>query len=267
MHKEEFDFCRLRKANDLLLKWSLRFSVHKYDFLRFCFKLQSEMEFKKLQLPVNMRGQFAKDCKSMFYASEIEEALVSQYIPMIHSIVKKFSVLPDQYEDHISEGLMAVRCAVWHFRTHKNKATFITFCHSSISKRIKWYRSKIFKKSSRRNSKCKIVLTSDLPSEMNIDAIKLTNEEYHENVFCSNIIDGLIKACGLSDEDKFLIESYIKREDLSECWYRKYNETYTPKTRQGIHYQLNKIQQRVFRVMRKSDLIPEGYTIPDRTRR
>ena len=253
------DFDRLKLANGLLQKWSLRFGVDKRDYLRFCFTLSGRADGMRSSLPKNMRSQFSKDCRSMFYASDVEGGLIEQYTPMVHSIIRKFITTPEQYEDLVTEGFVAIRCAVWHFRAHKNKANFTTFCHSSITKRIKWHRSKVYRKAHRRSKKCKMFLSTDLPTDLQFSDLRSFTEEHADEMSSGDVIGGLMEACNLSEQERFLIESYIRREDIDGCWYSEYNERFARKTRQGIHYQLHKIQAKLLRIMRSSELVPEGY--------
>lgn len=260
-HQQPVDFKLLQKGNGLLAKWSERLGAKKKEFLRFCFSLQTRLQEHKSSLPKNLVGQFCKDMKVMSYAQQVEEELIKQYTPMVHSIVRKLPIHPEQYDDLITEGLMAVRSAVWYYRQHQKNANFTTFCHCSITKRIKWYRSKQYKKQSRRSKKAKVLNCCDLPSDFEMERLNSYMVELPDPDMepTAVIIDRIIKACEFNEEDLFLIKSYVGREEADECWYKEYNRRFTPKTRQGVHYQLNSIQRQMLRVMRDMDVVPENF--------
>jgi DNA-directed RNA polymerase specialized sigma24 family protein len=260
-HQQTVDFKLLQKGNGLLAKWSEKLGTKKKEFLRFCFSLQTRLREHKASLPKNLLCQFCKDMKVMSYAQQVEEELIKQYTPMVFSIVRKLPIQPDQYEDLITEGLMAVRSAVWYYRQHQKNASFTTFCHCSITKRIKWYRSKQYKKQLRRNKKAKVLNCCDLPSDFEMERfnsymVELPDPDMEPTAL---IIEKIIKACELNEEELFLIKSYVGRGEADECWYKEYNRRYTPKTRQGVHYQLNSIQRQMLRVMRNMDVVPENF--------
>lgn len=260
-HQKDVDFQLLQKANGLLLKWSGRLGIKKKEFLKFCFSFKSRIMEYRSSLPRNLLSQFSKDMKVVSYILEVEESLIVQYTPMVHSIIRKLPIQPDQYEDLVTEGLMAVRSAVWYYREHHKKANFTTFCHCSITKRIKWYRSKAYRKQARRNNKVKMVNSCDLPAEIELDQLTAYNPEMRDPEFDNviGLIDKIIKACNLNDEELFLIRSYLGRQDKNECWYSEYNRRYLPKTRQGVHYKLNSIQRQMLGVMRGMGVLPDNF--------
>ena len=100
---------------------------------------------------------------------------------------------------------------------------------------------------------------TDLPTDLQFSDLRSFTEEHADEMSSGDVIGGLMEACNLSEQERFLIESYIRREDIDGCWYSEYNERFARKTRQGIHYQLHKIQAKLLRIMRSSELVPEGY--------
>lgn len=255
------DFDRLRQANDCLYAWSSKFGVNKREFLRFAFRLDSEASARRCALSQHDQEIFDLDIGTMLYAKEVEDALVCQYTPMVHSIVRGFTVSQDEMEDHVAEGLIAVRCAVWHYRTHGKNANFTTFCHHSISKRIKWYRSKSYTKRKRRAKRAHVTLFSDLSNDRQV---ALAKAHVDEGEFSDvKMIEGILKTCGLNEEDGFLLRSYMARQDSKECWFSEYNKRYRSKSRQGIHYHLHRVQRKVYYALRQCKLLPDGFDPPE----
>jgi hypothetical protein len=251
-----FDEDRLRRSNQLLVKWLPRFGYVAKEHQRFCAKLQKDHKQMASLLPQNMRSQFAKDCKVMFYAAEVDNSVVQQFIPMVHKILRKMPISEDQYDDHFVEGLMAIRAAVWHFRPHKANAKFATFCHNSISKKINWFRMKAHSKIKRRESKCKVVFANDMASKA---AYSHNFDDYVEEPM-KDLIDRLITACNLSEPERFLIKSFVERDQRKDgVWFDEYRKIYNKKSRQTISIRLKKVQLKIFREMRRRKMISEDF--------
>jgi len=265
-----FDFEKLKKSNDLGMKWAKRFSIQKNEYLKFIWTLDKNFKEYLNKLEVRYRSQFVKDFKIMFYAREIENAVVLQYNNLCFKVISKFIITEDEMEDYVAEAYNAVRAAVWSFRSHKVKANFMTFCHNSIYMRIQGKKIKEYQRKKRRNSKAIITSASDLGSEYNIEACA---SKYKPESFV-NIdaeIDVLLSECGFDERDTFLLKSFVARRDSEGNWYDEYRQKYKNPSarygckqfsRQAIYNQLVRAQTKLLWYLKKANRVPVDFQLP-----
>lgn len=128
----EFDFNRLRKANAALNKWGEHFEIHNYKYLNFVYTLEKNKEIYIEKLKTQkLRKQFEKDCKTMFFAKEIENDLILQYKPMVYHVLRRFKIDSDEvYDCALSVGLQSLRGAIW--RYSRDSIKFITYAMNGV---------------------------------------------------------------------------------------------------------------------------------------
>ena len=134
---EIVDFEKLKKCNDICFKWSKKFKVKKMYYAKFMWKVFKNPKSFLDRLKPQFHAQFLKDCKNMFYAAEVEEILINQYSAMVVNIMKRMRIQYNNFEDYLNDGYMAIRSAVWQYRTYKIKASFTTYAHRSVFMRIR----------------------------------------------------------------------------------------------------------------------------------
>lgn len=267
------DFTRLRRCNDLCWKWTQRLGVKKQHYLRFAVRMRNDLEGLKNQLEVRYRCQFVKDCKVMFYAMEVEEILVKQYTAMIFSIYRRLRIPQNEYEELITEGLVAIRNAAWHFRNISGaKASFTTFCYNSIMLRIRGIRIKDYKKRQRMGH---INNLSDMSENFSFDIFSKDYSQNLEEFNPSCEIDSILKLCELTEKETHLIRSFMSRfqgghfEDRPDGhWYDNFIQKFpNPRfnanySRQGVYNQLVRVQMKILYIMKKHKKVDQKFELP-----
>jgi hypothetical protein len=263
---ELVDFQKLKTANDLGYKWSRYFNIKKRDYMKFIQILRRDSSHYKSITEKNFRSQLSKDLKVMFYAAEIENILLEQYSAMIFNIMRKFNLTIDQYDQYVTDGYLAIRSATWQYRTYKIEAKFTTFVHKAIFMRIRGKMHKERLKIARR-SKINIYNESDYKeNKFDLTVFPKNYSEDYSNF--ENDIQCVIKECRLSEQESFMLISYINRglEDGSN-WYDEYRRIYkspkvdTPLSRQTIYNQLNYIQNKIAKYLRRNNIVPHDFVV------
>ena len=252
------DFSRLKKSNDLLLKWGNRLGVCKNRFVRWAIGAMKNPEAQKKLLPVVMRSAFAKDCKSMFYASEVQSILVEQYEQMIHKILKYIYITQDKeiYQDFYNEGMIAIMYATWSYRTVKNKCNFTTFCYNTLFMRLRGMKNKDYRKQQRRTSKKMIYTECDQGENFSLAdyAEKDNSDQYSLIEPIDIVLEKLISAANLNEADAFLIKAYTNRKERLEkgVWYHDFQQKFTHTfkhnriTKQGLQQRVKKLHAKLW---------------------
>lgn len=269
---ELVDFEKLKKSNDICHKWCRRFKVKKMHYVRFMFNIFKNPEEHADKLPPKYKEQFLKDCKNMFYAAEVENILIDQYNAMVFNIMKKMRISYNDYEDYLTDGLLAIRIAVWQYKTYKIKASFTTYAHRSIFMRIRGrlHKEKL-KKITRKN--LKINCMSDFDSEeFSFDNLKITKDYSANTENIDSEIDKIIVACSLTDQEAMLLRSFVNRKVDVSIWYINYIKKYInkklnkPFTKQTVYNQLAIVHEKIFNYLQAKGILPNGYVKP-KTRR
>lgn len=274
--KKHIDFDRLKRANDLCWKWGQRFNISLHDYTTFIVRLSKKIPEYKQKLEVRYRCQFVKDCKVMFYAAEIEEVMVKQYGAMVIAIMKRLKVPQNEYDELATDGLMAVRTALWNYRNIPGaKASFTTYCYNSIMMRIRGTRSKDYKKKQRREDICNIANATDLSEKFDFNLFSKKTTVAHEFVDEKKEIDEVLKMCDLNEKEEFLIRSFICRyqgdpntRQKGIRWYSSFVDKYrnprknTKYSRQGVYNQLVRIQMKILTIMKNSERVDPNYQLP-----
>lgn len=222
--KANVDFNRLRRSNDLAWKWFARTKLHKNKYINWVFNLKKNPQEFKNTLSPSMKSAFAKDLKELFYAAEIENDLISQYVPMVTHILKKVTY-KEIYKDELSSmGLIAIRNAVWQYRNIGYKCSFTTYCHSSVFMRITGEISKLRTIYRRRAKRCTMTLYSDINNDVKFNDIALSLDK-DTGMETAEILNKTIELMNLKKEEKYLLNLLINRSGAirgQEIWYQPY---------------------------------------------
>jgi hypothetical protein len=251
------DFDRLKKANGICLKWATRLKIMKNDYIRFCVRMMKDFEGHKKRFEPRFWSQLSKDRKVMFYAAEIEDIIVRQYHAMIFRIFKILHIPVEVQPELETEGMMAVRSAVWHFREHKGKATFTTFCYNNIMMRVKGVYGKMRRNNAMRMKKFHIYSESDIDVNVRFDRlIGAEDAEYSETGTIEQELARLFALCNLTENEKDLINAYINRHS-NPTWSKAYRHKIgspkgdRPLSKQATHMHLDRVQRKIFNVLQK----------------
>jgi DNA-directed RNA polymerase specialized sigma subunit len=218
------DYNRLRRSNDLAWKWFDRTKLHKNKYINWVLNLKKNPQEFKDTLSPSMKSAFSKDLKELFYAAEIEDALVSQYVPLVHHILKKVSYRQTHEDELLSIGFIAIRNAVWQYRNVGVKCGFTTYCHSSVYMRITGEISKLKTIFRRRAKKCTMTLYSDINNDIKFNDIAVCSDE-DRNSETAEILNKTIELMNLKSEEKYLFNLLINRAGAirgQEVWYQPY---------------------------------------------
>lgn len=266
------DFEKLKKCNAICYKWCGRFKVKKLHYMRFMYSIFKNPEQHVDKLPNKHKKQFIEDCKTMFYAAEIEDILIKQYNPMIFNIMKRMRINCDKYDDYVTDGMMAIRSAVWQYRTYKIKASFTTYAYRAIFMRL---RGILHKESLKKliKGEFKLNYVGDFENE----DFKLENcghfKDYSANMEDINFeIDKIIIGCSLSDQEAMVLRSFVNRTVDVSVWYIDYRKKYInkqsnkPFSRQTIYNHLFAVHEKVLFYLQNKGIATEDY-VPPKTRR
>jgi len=266
------DFERLKKCNTVCYKWCKRFKIKKLHYMRFICSILKDTEQYANKLSAKHRSQFLEDCKTMFYASEVEEILIKQYSSMVYNIMKRMRINYERYDDFITDGFMAIRSAVWQYRTYKVKASFTTYAHRAIFMRL---RGKLHKEKLKQLAKngFKIRCVGDFENE----EFKLENCGMHKDYSANmeNIdleIDKIVVGCSLTEQEAMILRSFVNRRLDVSMWYIDYRQKYInkqlnkPLSRQSVYNHLAVVHEKVLYYLQSKGIAPNDY-MPPKTRR
>lgn len=252
------DFAKLRSSNDLLLKWGNRANVKKAKYVQWCIRLWQNPEAHKKTLPVNLRSAFAKDCKSMFYAAEVDGPLIQQYTNMIYHVMNKLGIPEEEREDLIHVAMSTIRYAVWQFRNHKIRCGFTTWCHNTLFLRLKKHHITMRLNAKRR--KARFPLASQIGDTFSMDNYSYSDSKINiQNltVEAGEVFTNMLTFANLSAEEKCMLECFMKRHDKvymedKTVWYSEYLDKFmhTSKTgrltREAVRLRLIKLQKKLW---------------------
>lgn len=75
-------------------------------------------------------SEFTKDYKKMFYAAEIENELIKQYVPAVYSVLRNKKFNPMYADDLLNDLLYSLREIVW--RYNRKDLQFSTYAITSL---------------------------------------------------------------------------------------------------------------------------------------
>jgi DNA-directed RNA polymerase specialized sigma24 family protein len=224
-------------------------------------------ESVKNQLEVKYRSQFTKDCKVMFYAAEVENALIKQYHAMIFNIMKKFRIDQNDFDEYVTDGFMAIRAATWQYRTYKVKASFTTYAHRAIFMRIKGKLCKEKEKRDRRHN-LRISFESDYDEgSFNINNHVNCKQYSDSERELESDIENVIIQNKLNDQEAMMLRSFANHKMDNGRWYDEYRKKYInekiglPYSRQAIYNQLEILHKKLLKFFEKNDMLPKNFDI------
>ena len=266
------DFEKLKKCNDICYNWCKRFKIRKLYYIRFVHGIYKNPEEYACKLAKKQKIQFLEDCKTMFYAAEVEEILIKQYSTMVYSIMKRMRLDYDECEDYVTDGFMAIRYATWQYRTYKVKASFTTFVHKSIFMRLvaRVHKDKV-KKIKRK--KLQIRCVSDFErDDFNFENCN-NNKDYSANTENIDLeVEKIIVGCSLTDQEAMILRSFVNRRIDVSMWYIDYRAKYInrqlnkPLSRQSIYNHLAIVHEKVLSYLQSKGIADNDY-VPPKTRR
>ena len=263
--KELVDFEKLKKCNDKCFYWAKKLRIERRYFMRFALQIYKDKNSVLGKLNPKYHAKYLEDCKTMFYAAEVEDLLLDQYHAMIFNIMKKMRVNPFKKEYYVTDGFLAIRAATWQYRTYKVKASFTTFVHKAIFLRIK---GQLHKESAKKERRKNFYLSYE--ADIDVETFNLNTfpskhiPEYHSY---HQDISAIIKSAGLNEKETCLLECYINRK-IDTLWYEDYRNRFwnekmkKPFSRQSIYNQLLAVQTKVMESMIQSKMIPDNFVIP-----
>ena len=265
--KELIDFDKLRECNTICHKWARRLKIARRDYMKIMHGIYKDKESYKSLIEPKYRSQFTKDCEIMFYAPEVEGLMCEQYSAMVVNIItKKFRINNEELvEQFFTDGMMAIRAATWQYRKHESKATFTTFVHRAIMMRIKGAAIKRSEKIKRRTKRAIVKNFSDYSEDINFDNIAKSYTS--ENCSYEKQICEIIRDTGLSEQEEFVIRSYMNRK-VDCLWYADYVKKYRNEklnkqfSRQTIYNHLLAVQTKIMKHLKEKNMIDQNFIVP-----
>jgi hypothetical protein len=126
------DFVRLRASNALLYKWSIYFKIHNGHYLNFVYTLEQNKEslLKQIKNAIKKK-EFLKDFNAMFFAKEVENDVIRQYMPVVFNVMRRFNVKNDAaWETIFDVAVSALRGSVWRYRLDTTK--FLSYAMTGV---------------------------------------------------------------------------------------------------------------------------------------
>jgi hypothetical protein len=204
-----------------------------------------------------MRSAFSKDFKTMFYASEVQDILVTQYSQMVHKVLNYIYIKPgtENYDGMYNEGLLSIVYSTWSFRNVKAKCSFSTFCYNTLFMRLRGIKFKEYKKEKRRGDKVNIYFESDRSEQLSLSdhaAKQIDPIDFVEPV--DIVLNKLIYAANLDEADAFIIKAFSNRNERLEkgVWYKEFSERFTHTfklnriTKQGLQQRVKRIHAKLW---------------------
>lgn len=258
---------KLKKANAKLHKWAKHFGITIHKKIEFYIDLYKNKEKYYAELPVEKRSQFSKDHKVMFYALQVENAVIKQYYNTILHMIRKFKITTDKVDHFRDAGLYSIRNSIWCFTNHKSKVSFMTFCYNGLFLRFRSEGYKINLKRQRKKYKHFIFATDivdskrtnffDLATDKKVKSVEeIAIDKEHDHT----IAEIFMKA-NLDEDELYVIKSYMERDNLNTTWNsdcieyfkNKYNRSFS---KQAIHNKLFKIQRKLWCIYSKKQNLP-----------
>lgn len=228
----EFDFDRLRAANATLFKWGEHFKIHNYKYLNFVYTLEKNKDSVLSSLKTKkLRKQFEKDCKTMFFAKEIENDLIMQYRPMVHHVLRRFNISSDDvYDSALSVGLQSLRGAIW--RYSRDSVKFITYAMNGVICGVRGIVSDMHESKTIKLKRIKPLLRDENTSAMFTMGKHVLQDKKagdpadivaHGKFLDENI---LVNLAGLDEDEKNILNFFLSGDGYREKYREYHNEKY-----------------------------------------
>jgi len=255
-------FDKLRKANGMLVKWGKHFGVTAHKKIEFYIDLYKNKDKYYSELPTEKKPQFTKDHRVMFYALQVENAIIKQYYNTILHMIRKFRITTDKVDHFRDAGLSSIRNSVWSFTNHKSKVSFMTFCYNGLFLRFRSEGHKLHVKRQRKKYKHFISVSDIVADKKNnffdlaADHSYVSADEHLMNKEHDMVISQVFTEANLDEDERFIIKSYMGRDNLNVTWNSDCIEFYKSKynrsiSKQAIHNKLFKIQRKLWAIYSK----------------
>lgn len=256
------DIEKLKASNDLLHKWIKILKIPQNKFTVFVSDIRKNYDTYLAKVPNDCKAEFAKDYKNMFYAGEVENALVEQFYPMILRIIKQVKETNPEYVDEmLYHGLMAIRNSVWKYRNHESKASFFTYVFNGAFYRVKGTKYKLRKAFLVNQEQNKAHNETDFFNDKNRrfglsniadEKTKSPDELPEEKIDMQK----MFKKAQLSKIDIQLMKLYITRDSRSKDWSKKFRMQHSSEdgkiySRQAVDNRLMIAKYKLWKVMHK----------------
>jgi 5S rRNA maturation endonuclease (ribonuclease M5) len=227
----EFNFAQLRESNALLWKWGQHLKIQNGVFLRFVYKIKENKEEILSQLKTKkLKKEFLKDFEKMFYAEEVENALILQYRPMIYSVIRRFAIKNAEIgQTAFDVGICALRGSIWRYRMDTVK--FITFAMNGVICAVRGtvhHESLVMKQEQER---FKRILFNEETHETFIGDDNLACKRFKEpseNITNRSAIteENLQTVAKLTDDEKVIIDMHLDGQGYREKFKTYYKKKY-----------------------------------------
>ena len=242
MKNMKFDFAKLIAANILCLKWADHFKKGKKKYHIFVNELRNNATPYMELLSPTKKKEFEKDLKVMFYAAEIENELITQFIPIIFYVCRRFNIFkPERVQEIYDQGLVSLRHSVW--RYSKDVCTFKTFASNGLLGYIGGYLS--HEKNAKTFKKNQIYinikpLNLENKNSQDFDCHPISKFESAETLLERKedeiTFDYLARKANLTEEEIVLLTIYMERDYVPEnfTWRKIYMKKYKTKFGKAI---------------------------------
>ena len=259
---EPASYEKLKKSNGILHKWAKHFGVSIHKKIDFYIDLYKNKDKYYSELPSEKKSKFTKDHKVMFYALQVENALIKQYYNTILHMIRKFKITTDKVDHFRDAGLSSIRNSIWSFTNHKSKVSFMTFCYNGLFLRFRSEGHKVNLKRHRKKYKHFISVTDIVADkknnffELSADQDALPAHQHLINKEHENVVAQVFAEANLDEDECFIIKSYMQRDNLNLSWNADCIEFFKSKynrslRKQAIHNKLFKIQRKLWVIYSK----------------
>jgi hypothetical protein len=229
-YKTLLDIDQLKAGNDLLYKWIKVFKIPDNKFTVFISDFVANPKKYADTLSESQRLQFLEEYPLMIYPKQIENTMVTQFYPMIVGIVTR---LKEQDQDCIDEmmyhGCMAVRNALWKYRTHASNASLFTYIYDGAFLRMRGSRHK-YRVTIAKKSENKTTNSTDLFRGLNenrggMDSIADPKSKPIIDTLPDEVdINKIFIEADLNLEEQEMMRLYIDRDMRKKDWSKIFRQ-------------------------------------------
>ncbi len=256
---DDVNFDCLRNSNCLGHKWAKHFDVSGNRHMSFIIDLKKHPHIYLNRLESLERGEILEDMKEMYYASEVEDFLVSQFYFSILSVLKRFKINKNRYDEFLSQGMLAIRSAVWTYR--QNSIKFSNYVYNGIYQRVLGILSREARqKKKNKRKKIEVLNASDLNHDSRFNDV-LNNVSKSDDVYnytdeSELDLDNIANRASLNQQEIDLLKFFMMKQDGIHGWNRMYRSHLVKEhgvimSKQGVVSKLKSVQKKVLNVVRE----------------
>lgn len=217
------DYKKLARSNTINLKWRDKL-INK---IRSNYK-DPKIKLLKASLPaVNFFGMmmffknnkkeaaklfgpnFLKDYKDMFYAAEIENELIKQYIPAIYSILRNKKINPILFDELINQMICGFREVVWRF--NREDLQFSTYAITSLKNNFCYEISNLTNKKKNKFQRS-VLVTDKLKDCFSSFSGRSTEQDFMDKIPLSNFMERIINEVKFSKAQKNCLIKFLNKQ-------------------------------------------------------